>query len=366
MGIFDFLKPSKNIKNDNGVNEIYFDNGKSAQIQSRFMTKNGKRHGEFENFYENGLISLKGEFKNGLQHGKATSYTLKGVLFRESNFKKNKHIGFTKEFYSNGKLRFEYDTEKDKYTFYSKKGKKTLIAYIEIYENLMSHISRSSHPKIYKTEVVNPEKNGIQNRIVNKPFGTWKIFNDIEEIEYELDFKLLSNSFFIETVQKKYFNKSGETISSEMLDISKLNTKYFSYDNINERKDKLIDFNVKIDNVIKLKKIEIKHKILESFIQESNDSKIYAFDRHYCAMKVMFEIMIFNGGIDSYKDLSDIMNKSKSGDKSYWEIERCFKNDYLSIEYKYVQGKYSVNKTSFHGVTFSQDLPHILIIKDIN
>jgi len=361
MGIFHFLKKNKNIENDNGPNEIYFDDGKSAQIQSRFTTKNGKKHGEFESFYENGLTLLKGEFKNGLQHGKAKSYTSKGVLFRKSDFENDERIGLTKEFYSNGSLRFEYDSEKHQYTFYSKKGKKTLVANIVIHEESTLHYSFSSNPKIYKAKVVNPKRFDV---VVTSLFGKWEVFNDHEEIEYELDFKLLSDSPFIETVQKKYLNKSGETISSEMLDISKLNTKYFSCYNINERKDDLTDFDLTIDDVIRFNKIEIEHESLASFIQESNDSKVYAFERLYCAMKVMSEIMILNGGIDSFKDLSDVLSVNE--DKNYWEIERCIKNDHLSIEYKYGKGEYSVNKTSFHGSNFSQDLPYILIIKDIN
>ena len=360
MGIFDFLNFFKNSENDHGSNEIYFDDGKSAQIQSRFTTKNGKKHGEYEDFYENGLTLLKGEFKNGLQHGKAKSYTSKGVLFRESNFENDERIGLTKEFYSNGSLRFEYDSEKHQYTFYSKKGKKTLVANIVIHKNPISHMSFSYHQEIYKAKVVNP---GRHNRIVTSLFGKWRIFNDNEEIEYELDFKLLSDSPFIETVQKKYLNKSGEIISSEMLDISKLNTKYFSYYNINERKDELIDFDLTIDDVIRFNKIEIEHESLASFIQESNDSKVYAFERPYCAMKVMYEIMILNGGIDSFKGLSDILSINE--DKNYWEIERCIKNDHLSIEYKYGKGEYSVHKTSFHGANFSSALPYILIIKDM-
>ena len=40
MGIFDFLKRSKNIKNDNGLNEIYYDNG-MGKIRRRYFKKNG-------------------------------------------------------------------------------------------------------------------------------------------------------------------------------------------------------------------------------------------------------------------------------------------------------------------------------------
>lgn len=363
MGFFDFIKSSvsssNNIETENGLNKIYFDDGKSTQIQKRFTKKNGVREGVLEEFYKNGSLSGKYEYVNDLQHGLTQSFCVNGSLFRESKFQNDERIGVTKEFYSDGSIRFEYDSAKHKYTFYSKKGKKTVIAYIKIYTNPVSHISFSFTPEIYKARVVNP---GRHNRILKSPFGKWKIFNNNEELDYELDFRLLSDLFSIETVEKKYLNKSGDIISSEMLDISKLNTDYSSYYNISNRKDELIDFDLKIDDIIKFKKIEIDHKTLASFIQESNGSKVYAFERHYCAMKLMFEMMILNGGIDSYKDLIEI--SSIHEDKNNWERGQCFKNNDFSIEYKYVKAKYSVNKTSFHGASFSLDLHYVLIIKD--
>ena len=40
MGMFDFLKKNKNIYNDNGLNETYYDNGR-GNIKERFFNKNG-------------------------------------------------------------------------------------------------------------------------------------------------------------------------------------------------------------------------------------------------------------------------------------------------------------------------------------
>ena len=44
MGIFDFLKKNKNVIDENGYNEIYFNNGK-GKIMKRFSKRNGKLDG---------------------------------------------------------------------------------------------------------------------------------------------------------------------------------------------------------------------------------------------------------------------------------------------------------------------------------
>ncbi len=40
MGIFDFLKSNKNIENENGLNETYYENGKMKT--KKCWDKNGK------------------------------------------------------------------------------------------------------------------------------------------------------------------------------------------------------------------------------------------------------------------------------------------------------------------------------------
>jgi antitoxin component YwqK of YwqJK toxin-antitoxin module len=45
MGIFDFFKRNKNIYNDNGYNELYYDDGK-GKLKRSFFLKNGTLHGK--------------------------------------------------------------------------------------------------------------------------------------------------------------------------------------------------------------------------------------------------------------------------------------------------------------------------------
>ena len=77
MGIFDFFKKNKNIENDNGLNETYYDNG-SGELKERFTKKNGEREGLYQYFNKNGenINSFEykygkkvGEYKNGEKEG---------------------------------------------------------------------------------------------------------------------------------------------------------------------------------------------------------------------------------------------------------------------------------------------------------
>ena len=71
MGMFDFLKgKNKNIYNDNGLNEVYFKNGR-GKIKERFFKKNGELDGLHETFGEYGSCLLtKTNYKNGKKHGR--------------------------------------------------------------------------------------------------------------------------------------------------------------------------------------------------------------------------------------------------------------------------------------------------------
>jgi len=50
MGIFDFLKKNKNIENDNGLNEIYYDDGKGL-ISKSYHLKNGLKCGLYQEWF---------------------------------------------------------------------------------------------------------------------------------------------------------------------------------------------------------------------------------------------------------------------------------------------------------------------------
>ena len=64
MGVFDFLK-NKNIHNDNGLNEIYYNYGRGS-IKERFFQKNGKPEGIAKCYYKSGGLETEGNMKNGV------------------------------------------------------------------------------------------------------------------------------------------------------------------------------------------------------------------------------------------------------------------------------------------------------------
>ena len=68
MGIFDFLKRSKNITNDNGVNKTYYENGKGT-LRESFYKKDGKLHGDYYEEFMWGEVKQVGQYKNGEKDG---------------------------------------------------------------------------------------------------------------------------------------------------------------------------------------------------------------------------------------------------------------------------------------------------------
>ncbi len=63
MGLFDLFRKNKNIITDNGLNKIYFDNGKGA-LKEQFFKINGLIDGEFISYERNGTYQKK-QYKNG-------------------------------------------------------------------------------------------------------------------------------------------------------------------------------------------------------------------------------------------------------------------------------------------------------------
>ena len=63
MGLFDLFRKNKNIITDNGLNKIYFDNGKGA-LKEQFFKINGLIDGEFFVYERNGTYRKK-HYENG-------------------------------------------------------------------------------------------------------------------------------------------------------------------------------------------------------------------------------------------------------------------------------------------------------------
>ena len=89
MGFWDFLN-NKNIHNDNGLNEIYYDYGRGS-IEARFFKKNGKLEGVSKHYYRSGELEMEANMKNGeAQFPSVKFYYKSGQLKREDCVKNGK------------------------------------------------------------------------------------------------------------------------------------------------------------------------------------------------------------------------------------------------------------------------------------
>jgi antitoxin component YwqK of YwqJK toxin-antitoxin module len=68
MGIFNFLKKNKNIENDNGLNESYYDNGRGG-IYARYIKKNGNIDGIWTGYGLNGQVDELDDYIDGKLNG---------------------------------------------------------------------------------------------------------------------------------------------------------------------------------------------------------------------------------------------------------------------------------------------------------
>ena len=67
----------KNTKNDNGLNEIYYDNGKIAK---KYYKKGGKRDGLYQRWHNNGQLKFEGLYKDGKSNGLLRAWHPDGKL----------------------------------------------------------------------------------------------------------------------------------------------------------------------------------------------------------------------------------------------------------------------------------------------
>ena len=144
MGIFDFLKKNKNIKNDNGLNETYYDDGKGV-LAEKFYKKNGKLDGLYE-FYRFKWIGktdyhleLVGNYKNGQKEGIWKWYfSDEKTIKKVGKYKNGQKEGIWKEYFVNAEgelnLKSEYNYKEGKLNGISKyifKGSFVLSTYQE-------------------------------------------------------------------------------------------------------------------------------------------------------------------------------------------------------------------------------------------
>ena len=85
MGIFNFLKRNKSIENDNGPNEIYYQNGK-GNLHKKFHKKDGKFNGKYYEYREDGKLEREKEYLNGVLHGRGIEINVFGSVVNEYIF----------------------------------------------------------------------------------------------------------------------------------------------------------------------------------------------------------------------------------------------------------------------------------------
>ena len=107
MGIFDWLKKIKNIENDNGLNEIYHNNGRE-ELKERFHRNDGKIHGVYKRYYKSGKLQSEIFHEYGTFHGSTKGWYESGEKKWEGEMNKKvfgEPIGKYVFYHPNGKVK---------------------------------------------------------------------------------------------------------------------------------------------------------------------------------------------------------------------------------------------------------------------
>ena len=329
MGLFDFRR-NKNITNQNGLNEVYYDSGKSEQIREKYYLKNGQID-QFKEWYrEDGTLEKKGEYSQGQLHGKKKEFNPSGQLVRESDYNNGK-VSIINEYYFSGELRLKTETEKNCYTHWGKNGKKRFQIYFEFEESNL-HLNLSPlefwESKFSGFSIYNKSYKNLWGQAgvgYYTPFGIWSVYDLDGNKIYQLNFNLI----------EKYGTKCGVVIKENLeTQINKVSSKVLYiigfYENLsNTIKDsKIFDSELSLlDDILKTEVLRIDQEKLKPFIQSTKNPFIYAFKNPYCGEKLIYQTMMLKGGIDSF-----IKTEEKIGSqyKTVWENEKTA----LTLDYK--------------------------------
>ncbi|MDC1234839.1 zinc-ribbon domain-containing protein [Flavobacteriaceae bacterium] len=314
MGFFGLGK-SRDLINTNGLNERYFDSGKSSKLHSSFYLINGEKDGVYKEFYRNGATKFVGNFAKGKQVGKTELYNNNGNLFRETLIE-NEIVISSNEYYSSGAKKIQ--TKNNHHIIFDRKGNKIA----EVFLDFKSHgllFNRTFPPVIYNISYVNDLKSNGGFSFSNK----WIIYNSDSTINYDLDF----SKYYEGLVIKTDYGKNNDEISSEVFSISNLNFNII-YGSGEHRLD-YMDIEPKIiGDVLELDSLSLSSKRLLPFEIEGGPvigRNKYAFCQINCAKKFILEIKILCRHYDAlYEDL-DI---SENTDSYEWE------SDYICLRYE--------------------------------
>ena len=342
MGFLNLFKRNKNISNDNGVNKIYFENGKGEQIKLNFTKKDSKYHGLYTEYFENGNKKCEIEYFNGKIHGKLLRYNSEGILIREVTTKDDKRKSIQKDYYSNGQIKLEIDEIKGEYKYFTKEGFQKFLVYFDYKESRISHVSRSIYPPKYNNSVWGNYRTGYST-----PTAKWTYFNEDGSVNYEIDFCLNDGIYeygfaYLHTYNQ---NKLISTKSIEILNFNVLGLIIFSnslyYQNEYDKEYELMcESNKSFKKVsdypphlirYTYTNFELDKQKLKKFIKSENPL-IYAFGYESCMRKLMYQYMLKTNTLGKFKK-----SESKKTDEEFPKIVReCwnYKKNNIIIEQK--------------------------------
>ena len=327
-----------------------------------YVNIKGEKDGDYIVYYPNGNIKQKAHFINDVQNYESKVFNNKGKLIRLSKFIDGEFVGDIIEFYKSGenKIVKKLLSEKDcyQYNFYNKNG--TLKAEIFLTEKYHD----DSNEKLKVPAILLYDVQKLNNGINFLPFGKWSSYTENGDLDYEIDFEILkpkgSNIEFdcFACEIKKY--EADKLISRENRSISKIESYFFSNefnDLLKRSEEENSDFFEILDNILicedfvigilhktfseekrkELKVVENPKNWIKGFThlfhrpdegqlsqyvtyyyesgEESMDHPLVSipvtFTKSHVeiatfnekdALKLINEIMIFNGGIDSFKN----------------------------------------------------------------
>ena len=353
MGFFDRFKKNKNVQNDDGLNEVYFNDGKSDQIKRRCNKSNGVFDGLYESFYESGELEYRGEFKKGNQEGLWTAYFKNGKINKESLFKKDSKISGkqwdeignlvqevkTKDqattyeyFYPNGALKELRQKKENEHNFfiesYRKDGSKSFNGYYEIIKkqesrdlirlnkNSVTVRSTGRFRTSYETSGFTSEFHKRDElKELLRPQGIWNAFNENGDILYQFDLDFLNTVECVGEVinhslyLKRVFNSEGKETSSEVYKQYYFDPTVLNRDDATFLKstiDTFQDGTLPVLNYIfdvgepLLYQFPNKTESLMKFF-ESDNPPSYGFDYENDAYKLINEFMLSHDGLENYK-----------------------------------------------------------------
>lgn len=111
----------------------FFPNG---NVRYKMPYKNGKRHGQYEQYTEDGKLEIVQEFVNDKKHGKTTCYILDFEEGTEEQIWKNDKLTHIYHYYADGQLKYSQEYPRGKYKEFYRSGE---IRFISFYKDSIMH-----------------------------------------------------------------------------------------------------------------------------------------------------------------------------------------------------------------------------------